>query len=98
MVGVMIQRPSPGQAPPPRALQRLPAALQILTARMQAALTERRAAAPGTERHRRADEEVAYLNELYVRLQQRMEIPAEIWLLDGGRPPVHGRVTVSRLP
>lgn len=52
---------------------------------MHAAVTERRDSLPGSERYRRADERVAYLNELYVRLQRRMEVPAEIWLLDGGR-------------
>lgn len=68
---------------------RLPEALQILATRMRAAVAERRTAPPGSDRHRRADEEVAYLHELYVRLQRRMEIPTEIWRLAGG--PMSGR-------
>ncbi|NJD29916.1 MAG: hypothetical protein FIA92_16690 [Chloroflexi bacterium] len=78
------RRLSPDQSPAPPAVQRLAAALQLLATRMRAAATVRRTSPPGSERHRRADEEVAYLNELYVRLQRRMEIPSEIWRLDGG--------------
>lgn len=66
---------------------RLPDALEILAAQMRKAIAERRAAPAGGEKYRRADELVAYLNELYVRLQRRMEVPAEIWLLGGGRAP-----------
>lgn len=51
---------------------------------MRVAVAERRTVARGSDRYRRSDEMVAYLNSLYLRLQQRMEIPAEIWLLDGG--------------
>lgn len=65
----------------------LPRALEILAAQMHKAIAERRDAPPGSEPYRRADELVAYLNELYVRLQRRMEVPAEIWLLSGGRAP-----------
>jgi hypothetical protein len=75
---------------------RLPAALRVLDARMRSAMTERRASPPASERYSRADDEVAYLNELFVRLQRRMEIPDEIWLLGddqtrSGRPPRPGR-------
>lgn len=62
-------------------------ALQILTSQLREAVAQRRSANPASELYRRADERVAYLNELYVRLQRRMEIPPEIWLLDGGRTP-----------
>lgn len=62
---------------------RLSAALQILATQLSETVAERRGAPPGGERYRRADERVAYLNELYVRLQRRMEVPVEIWLLDG---------------
>jgi len=71
----------------------LSAALQILAARMREAVAERRESPPGSERYRRADERVAYLNELYVRLQRRMEVPLEIWLLDGGWAPLRDRRT-----
>lgn len=69
---------------------RLPEALQILATRMRGAVAERRTAPPGSDRRRRADEEVAYLHELYVRLQRRMEIPTEIWRL-ADSPPSGGR-------
>lgn len=72
-------------------LRRLPAALEILATRMREAMASRRGAPPGSEQYQRADELVVYLNELYLRLQRRMQVPAEIWLLDGGSAPVHGR-------
>ncbi len=97
MVGMKNKRLSLEQPQAPSALQRLPAALEILSTRLRAALEERRAAAPGSERQRRADEEVAYLNDLYVGLQRRMAIPAEIWHLEGGRKAAHGRVAVPPL-
>ncbi len=75
----------------PDPVRRLPDALDILTARMREAMVERRAGPPGGDRYRRADERVAYLNELYGLLQRRMEVPAEIWLLDGDRASVSGR-------
>lgn len=83
-------RPSVARRPPPARgpIVQLPAALQILTTRMRAAIAERRASPPGGERYRRADEEVAYLNELLVGLQRRMEIPAEVWGLERGRSPL----------
>lgn len=63
---------------------RLSIALEILKSRLQAAVAERRSAPHESERYRRADERVAYLNDLYVQLQRRMEIPPEVWLLAGG--------------
>ena len=72
--------PTPTRNP----VTKLSEALQILGARLREAAAERRASPPGSDRYRRADERVAYLNELYGRLQRRMEVPAEIWLLDGG--------------
>lgn len=78
-------------SPTRNAVTHLPDALNILATRMHAAVSERRDAPPGSERYRRADERVAYLNELYVRLQRRMEVPVEIWLLDGDHTPPRGR-------
>lgn len=60
---------------------RLHDALAILGARLREAVAQRRSAQPGTEAYRRADELVAYVNELYLQLQHRMEIPGEVWLL-----------------
>lgn len=82
----------PAAMPPPARdpVGQLPRALEILAVRMREAVAERRASPLGSERYRRADELVAYLNELYVQLQRRMEIPGEVWLL-GGRTPVGGR-------
>lgn len=77
---------------------RLPDALEILATRLRETVAERRGAPPGSERYRGADERVAYLNELYVRLQRRMEVPAEIWLLDGGRAPARGLRSRRRQP
>ena len=74
---------------------RLPDALGILAARMRVAITERRDAPPGSEQYRHADELVGYLNELYLRLQRRIEIPRELWRLGGGAPARDSR---SRLP
>ena len=70
---------------------RLSAALEILASGLRDAVAERRTAPQGSERYRRADERVAYLNELYVRLQRRMEVPPEIWHLEAGRSSVQGR-------
>jgi len=85
----------PSPAAGPAALDRLTDALRILERRVLEAAAERRAAPPGSDRRRRADEQMARLNGLYLRLQRRMEIPPEIWLLD--RPAaarrVHGRET-----
>lgn len=78
--GLVAARPAPVGDP----VARLSAALEILASRLREAVAERRTAPQGSERYRRADERVAYLNELYVRLQRRMEVPPEIWLLDGG--------------
>ncbi|MBY0398353.1 MAG: hypothetical protein K2X91_18050 [Thermoleophilia bacterium] len=75
-----ITVPLPSAGPP--ALAQLTDALEILGRRMHEAVAERRAASPGSERWRRADERAERLNGLYLRLQHRMEIPAEIWLLD----------------
>ena len=96
-------RPLPPTQPRPTArppvpydpVGRLPDALEILAARMREATTERRDAPPGSEQYRRADELVGYLNELYLRLQRRTEIPRELWRLGGGTPARDSR---SRLP
>lgn len=79
-------------------LVQLSDALGILATHLRAAVAERRVSQPAGERYRRADEQVAYLNELYLRLQRRMEIPAEIWLLEGGRGPTRGRRSPRRHP
>jgi hypothetical protein len=86
--------------PPPARdpVARLSEALEILAARMHEAVAERRGVPPGSERYRRADERVAYLNELYLRLQRRVDVPAEIWLLDSARAPVGGRWSHRRRP
>lgn len=84
--------------PARNAVALLPSALQILAIQLHEAVAERRATSPGSERHQRADEQVAYLNELYVRLQHRMEVPAEIWLLGGGRVPARGQQSRDRQP
>ena len=60
-------------------------ALQILATQLREAIAERRGGPPGSDRYRRTDEQVAYLNELYVRLQRHMEVSAKIPPLDGGR-------------
>jgi YHS domain-containing protein len=80
------------------AVAQLPRALQILGIQLREAIADRRAASTGSDRHQRADERVAYLNELYVRLQLRMEVPAEIWLLRGGRAPTRSRQPPDRHP
>ncbi|MFV2063587.1 MAG: hypothetical protein ACC726_08750 [Chloroflexota bacterium] len=85
----MIQPSLISSSPSPVA--QLPDALEVLTRRMREAVAERRRARPGTEQYDRADEYIAHLNQLYGRLQRRMEIPAEIWRLDDGRPSAHGR-------
>lgn len=72
-------------APVSNPVAQLAAALEILAARMRDAVAERRASPPGSERYRRADALVGHLNELYLQLQRRMEVPAEIWLLGRGR-------------
>jgi len=71
----------------PAAIARLADALDILGRLMHEAAAERRAAPLGSVRRRRADERVDRLNGLYLRLQRRMEIPAEIWLLDSPARP-----------
>lgn len=65
-----------------RATGELRTALEILAAQMHEAVARRRMSPPGTESFRRADERVAYLIELFHRLQQRMAVPDEIWLLE----------------
>ena len=83
---------APATTPPFRSpVAQLPGALQILAIQLHEAVRERRAALLGSDRYQRADERVAYINELYVRLQHRMEVPAEIWLLGGGQAPVRGQ-------
>ncbi|MFV2065283.1 MAG: hypothetical protein ACC726_17465, partial [Chloroflexota bacterium] len=79
-------------------ITRLPEALALLATRMHEAVAERRRARPGTVRYERADEYIAHLNELYVRLQQHMEIPSEIWLLEDSRFSAHGRGTLRHRP
>lgn len=74
----------------PRRMGELADALEILARRMRAAVGERRTAARESEGYRRSGEMIAYLNSLYVRLQRRMEIPPEIWLLDGGGAALGG--------
>ena len=68
-----------------RATGELRTALEILAEQMHEAVARRRMSPPGTESFRQADERVAYLIELFRRLQQRMTIPDEIWRL-GLRP------------
>jgi len=82
----------------PEPVARLCDALEVLATRMHEAVAERRSSVPGSEGYRRADELVAYLNELYVRLQRRMEVPTEIWLLHRGRASVGGRRSRGRHP
>ena len=60
---------------------RLADALDILATNMRAAVAVRRTAPPDSDRYRLAEAHIAHLNELYMRLQRRMEIPAEIWRL-----------------
>lgn len=78
------------------AVAQLPSALQILGIQLHEAIADRRAASAGSDQHQRADERVAYLNELYVRLQHRMEVPAEIWLLPDGRAPTRSQQLPDR--
>jgi len=65
-----------------RATGELRTALEILAEQMHEAVARRRMSPPGTESFRRADERVAYLIELFRRLQQRMAVPDEIWRLE----------------
>lgn len=69
----------------PNPVRQLPEALAILAARLREAVAERRTAPAGSERWRRGEEGIAYVNELYLRLQRRMEVPAEIWSLGDRR-------------
>lgn len=62
-----------------RATGDLRSALEILAEQMHEAVARRRMSPPGTEPFRRADERVAYLIELFRRLQRRMAIPDEVW-------------------
>lgn len=73
--------PTAGRVPVRAPLERLPAALEILATRMHDALAARRLSEPGSTRRECADAEVARLNELYLQLQARMEIPDDVWLL-----------------
>jgi hypothetical protein len=68
-----------------RATGDLRTALEILAEQLHEAVARRRVSSPGTESFRRADERVAYLIELFRRLQGRMAVPDEIWRL-GPRP------------
>ncbi len=70
-----------------RATGDLRTALEILAEQMHEAVARRRMSPPGTESFRQADERVAYLIELFRRLQQRMAVPDEIWRL--GPRPLH---------
>ena len=64
-----------------RATGELRDALEILADQMHDAVSRRRMSPPGTESFRRADERVAYLIELFNRLQRDMAIPDEVWRL-----------------
>ena len=75
----------------PKPVTQLSEALDILAARMHEATAERRSAPVGSQRRRRAEERVAYLNELFLRLQRRMEVPTEIWSLGDGQVDASGR-------
>lgn len=90
--GMRVRRRLPAGDP----IRQLPAALHVLSLRMRAAVVERRTSPPGSELYRRADEEIAYLNELAVRLQRRMEIPDEIWLLDRERTRAEERAAAAK--
>ncbi len=68
-----------------RATGELRSALGILAEQMHEAVARRRGSPPGSESYRQADERVAYLVELFRRLQQRMAIPDEVCCL-GLRP------------
>lgn len=81
----------PAAVPVPRPVVELSAALRILADRLHEALAERRSAPAGSDRWRRADDRVAYVNELYLRLQRRMEVPTEIWSLGDRRIDARGR-------
>ena len=72
-----LPQPACRPAPERPARTQLPTALQTLHTRIRAAMAARRIALPGSERYRRADEEVAYLNELFSRLQRHLDIPAD---------------------
>jgi hypothetical protein len=48
---------------------------------MHDAVSRRRMSPPGTESFRRADERVAYLIELFSRLERDMTVPDEVWRL-----------------
>lgn len=65
----------------PNPVRQLSEALAILADRLREAVAERRTAPAGSERWRRGEKRIAYVNELYLRLQRRMEVPAEIWSL-----------------
>lgn len=75
----------------PKPVTELSEALAILAARLHEAAAERRSAPVGSQRWRRAEERVAYVSELYLRLQRRMEIPTEIWSLGDGQDHAIGR-------
>jgi len=64
-----------------RATGELRDALEILADQMHDEVSRRRMSPPGTESFRRADERVAYLLELFSRLQHDMAIPDEVWRL-----------------
>jgi hypothetical protein len=56
-------------------------ALEILAEQMHDAVGRRRMSQPGTEPHRRADERVALVLELFGELRQGTSIPDDVWRL-----------------
>lgn len=80
----------------PKPVTQLSVALAILAARLHEAAAELRSTPVGSQRRRRAEERVAYVNELYLRLQRRMEVPTEIWNLGDGQVDASGRRPARR--
>jgi hypothetical protein len=67
----------------------LPHALCILRSSLREARAERDASTPGSGEYRRSETRIEYLRELFIRLQERMEVPSEIWQLDRPSGPDH---------